>query len=336
MKQPTECVLRVCTGSAAPAECCLSLGDEVIIGTGADANMRLDDRHAERRHARITYDHRGLHLVDLGSRKGVQVNGKRRPSAELSSGDRIRIGSSTLRVILRRAESQRPVWSAPSDPHALERSTSASEALERGPSLFDPDARDDVLRTEPGGPLGSFGGPPPLELQHVWFQVRRDVDWRSLAVVPADQGSATLPVVHAFARMAALNPGARVLVVDATASPGALSHGYLVDDLGAAIRAVPDRKYDVLDASMLGLNDAELAHVYVPQLLDYIATGTGRHNTVLLALGSLLDQATLIPIARAVDNVLITVALGETRLPDLQRVVDIVGRDRVLGSVVLE
>lgn len=336
MNQATECVLRVAGGHALPPELALALGDEVIIGRSPEAGVRLEDRHAEWRHARVTFDEKGIHLVDLGSKRGVQVNGKRRAMAELVSGDQIRVGSTTLRVLLRTSVNERAGAKRGTEPHELELRRSAADIVDAGPSRGSFDGGEEVARVEPGGPLGDLSDAPPLELQHVWFQVRRDERWRSLAVVPADRDTPTLPVVHSFARMAALNPSARVLVVDATTSTGVRGDGMLVDNLGAAVREVPGAKYDLLDASALGLNDAELAHVYVPQLLDYIQSGTGRHNTVLLALGSLLDQATSIPIARAVDSVLISVGLGRSRLPDIERLVEIVGRERVAGCVAME
>lgn len=334
MNQATECVLRVSVGHVVPAELALALGDEVIIGTSPDAGVRIQDRHVERRHARITYDDKGARLVDLGSRKGVYVNGRRRPVADLVNGDQVRLGSTTLRILLRSTFSRRREREPVAAEEALELSLGSADVPDRGPT--DLGGKEEVARREPSGPLRGLAGSPPLELQHIWFQVRRDESWRSLAVIPSERDTPTLPVVHAFARMAALNPNARVLVVDATGSTGISYDGILVDNLGAAVRSVPGAKYDLLDASALGLNDAELAHVYVPELLEYIARGTGRHNTVLLALGSLLDQATSIPIARAVDAVLISVGLGHGRLPNVQRLVDIVGRERVLGSVVLE
>ncbi len=178
---------------------------------------------------------------------------------------------------------------------------------------------------------------PPLELQHVWFDLARNDRWRSLAVVPTDPATPTLPVAHAFARMASLNPQSHVLLVDATPRGPLLGQKRpLAGTIASQVKQFPQANYDFLDASSLGLNDAEVAHLYIPQLLEYIASGTGRYNKVLIAVGSLLQHARSIPVARAVDAVLLNVGVGTSRLPDVNRTVEIVGRDRVMGSLTVE
>lgn len=178
---------------------------------------------------------------------------------------------------------------------------------------------------------------PPLELQHVWFDLARDDRWRSLAVVPTDEHTPALPVAHAFARMASLNPQSHVLLVDASPRENVRRGGRpFAGTIASQVKQFPQANYDFLDASSLGMNDAEVAHLYIPQLLDYISSGTGRYNKVLIAVGSLLKHARSIPVARAVDAVLLNVGVGTSRLPDVARTVDIVGRERVLGSMTVE
>ena len=83
---------------------------------------------------------------------------------------------------------------------------------------------------------------------------------------------------------------------------GALILGVpLAGTIASQVKQFPQANYDFLDASSLGLNDAEVAHLYIPQLLEYISSGTGRYNKVLIAVGSLLQHARSIPVARAVD-----------------------------------
>jgi DNA-binding NtrC family response regulator len=70
------------------------------IGREPEARPALPLRHARvsRRHARLepTDDPRVFRLLDLGSRNGTFVNGKRVERAELRNGDIVRIGSSLI------------------------------------------------------------------------------------------------------------------------------------------------------------------------------------------------------------------------------------------------
>jgi hypothetical protein len=178
---------------------------------------------------------------------------------------------------------------------------------------------------------------PPIELQHVWFDLARDDTWRSLAIVPTDQSTPSLPVAHAFARMAALNPDTHVLVVNASPrGEDERTDRAFAGTVASAVKQFPQVNYDILDATALGMNDAEVAHLYVPQLLDYIDAGSGRYNKVLIALGSLIEHARSIPIARAVDTVLLNVGVGQSLLPEVSRTVEIVGKERVVGSLVVK
>ena len=68
----------------------------VIIGRG-DADVPLDDPRASRRHASLeVYGAALLLLKDLGSTNGTFVNGRRVTACELSDGDEIRLGDTTL------------------------------------------------------------------------------------------------------------------------------------------------------------------------------------------------------------------------------------------------
>ena len=76
----------------------LSPGD-TIIGRSATCQITIDDPLVSREHARIRVEQDRLSIEDLGSRNGVQVGGRPlRGIAELSDGDRIRIGSQELVV----------------------------------------------------------------------------------------------------------------------------------------------------------------------------------------------------------------------------------------------
>jgi transcriptional regulator of acetoin/glycerol metabolism len=72
----------------------LSIQGERRIGRDKDSEICLSGNDVSRRHAvlRRASDAAKATLVDLGSRNGIRVNGRRVPSAELDEGDVIRVG----------------------------------------------------------------------------------------------------------------------------------------------------------------------------------------------------------------------------------------------------
>jgi hypothetical protein len=68
----------------------------VIVGRGAEADLRLMDTGVSRRHAELRVEDDGVTLVDLNSTNGTTVNGERVSSALLADGDRIGLGASVL------------------------------------------------------------------------------------------------------------------------------------------------------------------------------------------------------------------------------------------------
>ena len=67
------------------------------IGREPAADLFLDDRRVERRHAEIYFDLVEFRLKDL-SRSGIRVNGKRAVDEQLQDGDSIQLGAFELRV----------------------------------------------------------------------------------------------------------------------------------------------------------------------------------------------------------------------------------------------
>lgn len=71
-----------------------------VIGRLRSNDVTLDDEGLSRRHARIFRSDGGWNVVDLGSRNGVLVNGRRVRRAELHDGDSLQLGGTLLRVEL--------------------------------------------------------------------------------------------------------------------------------------------------------------------------------------------------------------------------------------------
>lgn len=74
-----------------------------VIGRAPDVDLRLNDPGVSRRHAEIRYENDAFLVLDLGSTNGVRVNNAATTRRQLSPGDRIELGSTTL--LFRRDES---------------------------------------------------------------------------------------------------------------------------------------------------------------------------------------------------------------------------------------
>lgn len=74
----------------------------LVIGRGAEADLRIDDPGVSRRHAEIRVSAGAgslqVSVVDLGSTNGVLVNGSRVEHATLGDGATVKIGNTTLTV----------------------------------------------------------------------------------------------------------------------------------------------------------------------------------------------------------------------------------------------
>ncbi len=85
--------LTVLTGGPVGVLYTLSARAATLIGRGRDANVRLTNRRASRRHAKILVNPEGrAFLEDLGSKNGTYINGKQIRTYRLQDGDKLRLG----------------------------------------------------------------------------------------------------------------------------------------------------------------------------------------------------------------------------------------------------
>src|SRR5271154_4734304 len=93
--------LRVLAGAASGTE--IAVSHELVIGREEQGagNLR-GDREISRRHARLSINEAGVLLVeDLGSTNGTFVNDRRLTAQRvLRAGDRVRVGASTIEVLV--------------------------------------------------------------------------------------------------------------------------------------------------------------------------------------------------------------------------------------------
>lgn len=76
----------------------------VTAGRGETCAVRVRDPGVSREHCRFTVDPPRVRVRDLGSRNGTRVNGVLVDERELADGDEVRIGSTTVRVVVAPAE----------------------------------------------------------------------------------------------------------------------------------------------------------------------------------------------------------------------------------------
>jgi len=73
------------------------VGKVVSLGSGPENNIRILDGAVSGKHAGVSIDDNKFEIVDLGSKNGVLVNGKRTPRRFLRNGDVITLGMTELK-----------------------------------------------------------------------------------------------------------------------------------------------------------------------------------------------------------------------------------------------
>ncbi len=74
---------------------------EIVIGRSSDLDMVLVEDMVSRKHAKITTTDAHVIIQDLGSTNGTFVNGEKIKKARLKEGDRILVGTSILKLIVK-------------------------------------------------------------------------------------------------------------------------------------------------------------------------------------------------------------------------------------------
>ncbi len=119
--------------------------------------------------------------------------------------------------------------------------------------------------------------------------------WRSLAVIAASRSIDTLPVAEMFAKIAWW------------------------------YRGEPSCVFDLRDLSL------RLAQHQVSEIRAQVEAG----SRVIIGLRSIFENPTTVPIARQADAVLLCVGLGRTKIKAAEKTILEIGRDRLVGSIVL-
>ena len=72
------------------------VGDATVVGRGETADVQIFDDEISRSHAQIEMTDTRVRIRDLGSKNGTFVNGSAVRESELSDGDKIQIGTTTI------------------------------------------------------------------------------------------------------------------------------------------------------------------------------------------------------------------------------------------------
>jgi hypothetical protein len=123
----------------------------------------------------------------------------------------------------------------------------------------------------------------------------RQKAWSSLAIIPSDPG------------------------VDA---------GSIAESLVATGRVHGERTVSLLNARGVQLGG-------VHRLVDTLGAMTARGEWVIVPVDPIADNPNAVPIVQAASAALLVLRLGESRLNAARAAIEVVGRDRFLGSIVL-
>ncbi len=97
----SQLALRFISGKYQGGEFPLGENKEIIVGRSSDLDMVLVEDMVSRRHARIACSDSDITIEDLGSTNGTFVNGEKIKRSHLKEGDRVLIGTSILKVVVR-------------------------------------------------------------------------------------------------------------------------------------------------------------------------------------------------------------------------------------------
>ncbi|HYO65921.1 MAG TPA: hypothetical protein VEU33_07560 [Archangium sp.] len=149
---------------------------------------------------------------------------------------------------------------------------------------------------QPVAPQKSTSSVPSSTLLHLWAMLNQRGRWSSLVVVPSHEGGSGVQVVQAILEVANKQSSTPVHFLDAE-----------------------------------GLEIGAAQHV-VAEMMAYVEQG----DRVVVLLDSVVANPVGLEVALAAERALLCVSLGTSDYTSARRTLDLIGKDRFLGSVTLQ
>jgi hypothetical protein len=212
------------------------------------------------------------------------------------------------------------------------------------PSALTEEPRDNKLspwRTARSAPLPQA---VPVPVQHAWYRLTHR-EFTSLALVPVDSGVSALAVARSFGQLAAQEPYARVLVVNASLkgcwtpqdtrpTPPEEIWSFLAA-ASTTSEATSTLPYDFLDFVNLDRAEAIKALASAHKLLEAVMLKAAYRRCVF-AVDDVLTQPEVTPLVRAVDAAVLCVARGRSSLKATRHALELFGHDKIAGAVLMD
>jgi hypothetical protein len=103
----------------------------------------------------------------------------------------------------------------------------------------------------------------------------------------------------------------------------------IAETLGATARRQGERPVHVVNGTGIHLEN-------VQKVIDAVGSGTARGDWVIVPVDAVTDNPSAIALVQASSSALLVIQLGESLLADSESTLDAIGRERFIGSVVLD
>lgn len=189
-------------------------------------------------------------------------------------------------------------------------------------------ARKTPPPADPAPPTGTLDGREFVEL---WIKLSRS-DWSSIVLIPADPGGSTAPLARALAET-----GQRLSFYQVTAvTLSALEFGSALALADLAQHAQHEQRTRLAAAAAAAAGEAPAASQEPsPGAPKTEALARTPPTQLIISIPSVISEPLGIPAAQQADAVVVTVRVGHTLTSQVKRTVELVGRERVAGCVLL-
>jgi hypothetical protein len=159
-------------------------------------------------------------------------------------------------------------------------------------------------------------GLPTKDLQELWFATRRR-DWTSLAVTPAHAGGSAMPVAEALRQMSQLiKRPARLVQAD----------NLDLTDVATLVTSMSMPRSSAWSSTVARSTSASLGQSSMEH---------GGDELLIVAVEPVVVNPLVLPLVLATDAVLLVMEQGKTDLASAQHTIDLIGREKLLGCVLL-